>query len=86
VLLFPEAAYPADTFAASENRAGLYLETNGISDLITATFASWIVQLIAEEDMAVSEATTAAQIDELRAEVRHLADELRRHDTGLGGR
>ena len=34
VPLFPEAAFPADTLAASENRTGLYLETNGIYEMV----------------------------------------------------
>lgn len=34
VPLFPEAAFPADTLAASENRSGLYLESNGIFDMV----------------------------------------------------
>jgi voltage-gated potassium channel len=45
----------------------------GVSVLgvVTATLASWIVQRVAEEDDA-AEAVTAAHIDELRAEIRHL--------------
>lgn len=50
----------------------------GLVGSITATFASWIVQRVGEEDTA-SGAATAAHIAELRAEIRHLADELRRH-------
>ena len=34
VPLFPEAAFPADTDAASENRTGLYLESNGIFEMV----------------------------------------------------
>ncbi|MFD7708549.1 alpha/beta hydrolase [Streptomyces sp. NPDC059785] len=34
VPLFPEAAFPADTPAASENRSGLYLESNGIFQMV----------------------------------------------------
>ncbi|GGY98749.1 alpha/beta hydrolase [Streptomyces poonensis] len=34
VPLFPETAFPADTPAASENRSGLYLESNGIFQMI----------------------------------------------------
>jgi acetyl esterase/lipase len=34
VPLFPEAAFPADTPAASENRTGLYLESNGIFSMV----------------------------------------------------
>jgi acetyl esterase len=32
--LFPEAAFPGDTLAGSENRTGLYLETNGIYEMV----------------------------------------------------
>ncbi|MET7398811.1 alpha/beta hydrolase [Dactylosporangium sp. NPDC005572] len=34
VPLFPEAAFPGDTLAGSENRTGLYLETNGIYEMV----------------------------------------------------
>ncbi|WP_426512111.1 alpha/beta hydrolase [Dactylosporangium sp. McL0621] len=34
VPLFPEAAFPGDTTAGSENRSGLYLETNGIYEMV----------------------------------------------------
>lgn len=34
VPLFPETAFPADTPAASENRTGLYLESNGIFAMV----------------------------------------------------
>jgi acetyl esterase len=34
VPLFPEAAFPGDTLAGSENRVGLYLETNGIYEMV----------------------------------------------------
>jgi len=34
VPLFPEAAFPADTPSASENRVGLYLESNGIFSMV----------------------------------------------------
>jgi len=34
VPLFPEAAFPADTLAASENRTGLYLKSNGIFEMV----------------------------------------------------
>ncbi len=34
VPLYPEAAFPADTVAASENRSGLYLESNGIFEMV----------------------------------------------------
>ena len=48
---------------------------------ITATLASWIVQRVAEEDTA-SQAATAAQIEELRAEIRLLTDQVRRNGAG----
>src|ERR1700730_15516236 len=34
VPLFPEGAFHADTLAASENRSGLYLESNGIFEMV----------------------------------------------------
>jgi acetyl esterase len=34
VPLFPEAALPGDTLSGSENRTGLYLETNGIYEMV----------------------------------------------------
>jgi acetyl esterase len=34
VPLFPEAAFPGDTVAFSENRSGLYLESNGIFEMV----------------------------------------------------
>ncbi|MBW0102733.1 alpha/beta hydrolase [Pseudonocardia sp. KRD291] len=34
VPLFPETAFPADTASASENRTGLYLQTNGIFEMV----------------------------------------------------
>jgi acetyl esterase/lipase len=34
VPLFPEAAFPGDTPSGSENRTGLYLETNGIYEMV----------------------------------------------------
>ncbi|WP_353588940.1 potassium channel family protein [Mycobacterium sp. URHD0025] len=44
---------------------------------ITATIASWIVQTVAVDDAATA-AATAAHINELRAEIASLRDELRR--------
>jgi voltage-gated potassium channel len=41
--------------------------------VITATLASWIVERVAEEDTA-SQAATAAHIEELRQEIRKLAE------------
>nr|MDT0526509.1 two pore domain potassium channel family protein [Streptomyces sp. DSM 41633] len=43
---------------------------------ITATIASWIVQTVAVDD-AASAAVTAAHINELRAEIASLREELR---------
>ena len=50
---------------------------------ITATLASWIVQRVADEDTA-TQAATAAQIDELQAEIRLLTNEVGRNG-GQGG-
>jgi voltage-gated potassium channel len=44
---------------------------------VTAWLASWIVQRVSETDRALQTAT-AAHIDELRDEIRMLAEELRR--------
>ncbi|WP_205865715.1 potassium channel family protein, partial [Mycolicibacterium porcinum] len=44
---------------------------------ITATIASWIVQSVADDDAATA-AATAAHINELRAEIASLREELRR--------
>ncbi len=54
------------------------LMIGGISliGVVTASLASWIVQRVAETDTA-SQAATAAHIDELRSEIRTLAEELR---------
>jgi voltage-gated potassium channel len=43
---------------------------------ITATIASWIVQSVADDDAATA-AVTAAHINELRAEIASLREELR---------
>jgi voltage-gated potassium channel len=51
---------------------------------ITATLASWIVQRVAEED-TLSQTATAAQVDELRDEIRNLTNELRRNGGQEGG-
>jgi voltage-gated potassium channel len=47
---------------------------------ITATLASWIVQRVAEADTQ-SQAATAAQIEDLRTEIRSMRDELRVRDS-----
>lgn len=58
------------------------LMVGGISLLgvVTATLASWIVQRVAEEDTA-NQTATAAQIEALRAEVRHLYEAQNGHET-----
>jgi voltage-gated potassium channel len=55
------------------------LMLGGISlvGVVTASLASWIVQRVSETETA-TRAATAAQIDELRSEIRSLAEELRR--------
>ncbi|WP_319446430.1 MULTISPECIES: potassium channel family protein [unclassified Mycobacterium] len=55
--------------------------------VVTATLASWIVQAVAAEDTA-SQTATAAQIDELRDEIRKLTESLNRdgeHTYGEAG-
>lgn len=54
------------------------LMIGGISliGVVTASLASWIVQRVAETDRSYQTAT-AAHIDELRGEIRTLAEELR---------
>jgi voltage-gated potassium channel len=47
-----------------------------LAGVVTASLASWIIQRVAEEETA-SQAATAAQIDELRVEIRELVHELR---------
>lgn len=55
------------------------LMVGGVSLLgvVTATLASWIVQRVAEEDN-VTQAATAAQLEELREEIRKLTESLNR--------
>jgi voltage-gated potassium channel len=55
------------------------LMVGGISlvGAVTATLSSWLIQRVAEEDTE-KQAATAAHIDELRTEIRLLAEELRR--------
>lgn len=61
------------------------LMIGGISlvGVVTATLASWIVQRVSDEDDA-NRAATAAQIDELRAEIRRLGGHLRQGGSGNG--
>ena len=51
------------------------IQTN-LQRVVTAALASWIIQRVAEEETA-SQVATAAHIDELRSEIRELAQELR---------
>ena len=52
--------------------------------VVTATLASWIVQRVAEEDSA-GDAVTAAQIEDLRDEIRKLTETVNRNaDRGYG--
>lgn len=44
--------------------------------VVTGSLASWIVQRVSETDTA-NQVATAAQIDELRGEIRELAEQLR---------
>jgi len=46
--------------------------------IVTATLASWIVQRVSEED-AASDAVTAAEIQGLRDEIRHLGESMSPH-------
>ncbi len=59
------------------------LMIGGISlvGVVTASIASWIVQRVSEAETG-NQAATAAQIEELRDEVRGLAQQLRRNVTG----
>lgn len=59
----------------------LMLGALGFAGSITATLASWIVERVGAQETAneaAHEAVTAAHIDELRAEIRHLAEGLGR--------
>lgn len=49
--------------------------------VVTATLASWIVERVAAEDTSIR-AATAAQIDELRDEIRQLSEALSRSAPG----
>ena len=54
------------------------LMIGGISlvGVVTASFATWIIQRVSETETA-NQAATAAHIDELRDEIRELTEELR---------
>ena len=56
----------------------VFLMIGGISlvGVVTAALASWIIQGVAEEE-SLSQAATVAHIEELRSEIRELAQELR---------
>ncbi|MFY9917073.1 MAG: potassium channel family protein, partial [Mycobacterium sp.] len=62
------------------------LMIGGISliGIVTATLASWIVQRVAEEDTA-NQAATTAQINELRQEIRMLAESVNADGGGSKG-
>ena len=62
------------------------LQIGGISliGIVTATLASWIVQRVAEEDTA-NQAATTAQINELRQEIRRLAESVNADGGGSKG-
>lgn len=62
------------------------LMIGGISliGIVTATLASWIVQRVAEEDTA-NQAATTAQINELRQEMRMLAESVNADGGGSKG-
>jgi voltage-gated potassium channel len=62
------------------------LMIGGISlvGIVTATLASWIVQRVAEEDTA-NQAATTAQINELREEIRRLAESVKAEGPGVTG-
>lgn len=62
------------------------LMIGGISliGVVTASVASWIVQRVAETD-SENRAATAAQIEELRTEIRTLTEQLRRDSSTAVG-
>jgi voltage-gated potassium channel len=55
---------------------GLMIGGISLVGVVTASLASWIVQRVAETDTE-NAAATAAQIDELKDEIRALAEQLR---------
>jgi voltage-gated potassium channel len=55
---------------------GLMIGGISLVGVVTASLASWIVQRVAETDLE-NAAATAAQIEELRDEIRSLAEQLR---------
>jgi voltage-gated potassium channel len=59
------------------------LMIGGISlvGVVTAALASWIIQSVADED-AMHQAATVAQIDELRSEIRELAQAVQKEASG----
>ena len=68
-----------DVYPVTTGRViAVLLMIGGISlvGVVTAALASWIIQRVAEEETA-SQLATAAHIDELRSEIRELAQELR---------
>lgn len=69
------ALYPV---TVSGRVVAVLLMVGGITlvGVVTASLASWIVQRVAETDTE-NQAATAAEIDELRREIRSLAEQLR---------
>ena len=68
-----------DVYPVTTGRViAVLLMIGGISlvGVVTAALASWIIQRVAEEETA-SQVATAAHIDELRSEIRELAQEVR---------
>jgi voltage-gated potassium channel len=75
--------YPVTT---NGRLVAVLLMIGGISliDMITAMAATWIVQRVTEEDNT-KQATTAAQVDEMRPQITQLATLLadKQHTTGV---
>jgi voltage-gated potassium channel len=60
---------------------GLMICAIGLVGSITATLASWIVQRVGEEERS-AETVTVANINELRAEIQALTQEVRKSSQG----
>jgi voltage-gated potassium channel len=67
--------------------AALMLGAIGLVASITAAFASFIVQHVAEEEDKAREeiqAASSAEITDVRADIKHLAEALERHGVAVG--